>query len=92
MITAFLLVNADRESLGNVGPKLAACPGVIETYTTTGDVDFIAKVHLTDLEALAELVQSHLTKIDGITSTRTHLAMRRYNLDEISAAYDLGVD
>jgi DNA-binding Lrp family transcriptional regulator len=92
MITAFLLVNADRESLSSVGPKLAACPGVVETYTTTGDIDFIAKVQLTDMEALAELVQGHLCKIEGILTTRTHLAMRRYNSDEISAAYDLGVD
>ena len=55
-------------------------------------MDFIAKVALSDLEDLAELVQEHLAKIDGIVATRTHLAMRRYNPEEISAAYDLGVD
>ncbi len=92
MITAFLLINADREALAGVGPRLATCPGVKEVYTTTGDVDFIAKVALSDLEELARLVQDHLAKIDGIVSTRTHLAMRRYNPEEISAAYDLGVD
>jgi hypothetical protein len=37
-------------------------------------------------------VQEHLAKIDGLVSTRTHLAMRRYNPEEISAAFDLGVD
>ena len=92
MITAFLLVNAEREALASVGPRLAACPVIKEVYTTTGDVDFIAKVALSDLEDLAELVQEHLAKIDGIVATRTHLAMRRYNPEEISAAYDLGVD
>ncbi len=92
MITAFLLVNATRQSLATVGPRLATCPGVVEVYTTTGDVDFIAKVALSDLEALAELVQDHLARIDGVVATRTHLAMRRYNPEEISAAYDLGID
>ncbi len=92
MITAFLLINAERESLGTLGPQLAACPGVTEVYTTTGEVDFIAKVAVADLEGLADLVQDHLALLDGIIATSTHLAMRRYNKDELSAAYDLGVD
>lgn len=92
MITAFLLVTAEREALGTLGPRLAACPGVTEVYTTTGEVDFIAKAAVADLEALADLVQDHLAVIDGIISTSTHLAMRRYNPEELSAAYDLGVD
>ena len=86
------MINVNRESLATVWPRLAACPGVKEVYTTTGDVDFIAKVALSDLEELAQLVQEHLAKIDGLVSTRTHLAMRRYNPEEISAAFDLGVD
>ncbi|NNM96131.1 MAG: Lrp/AsnC ligand binding domain-containing protein [Candidatus Dormibacteraeota bacterium] len=92
MITAFLLINAERESLGTLGPQLAACPGVTEVYTTTGEVDFIAKATVADLEGLADLVQDHLALLDGIIATSTHLAMRRYNKEELSAAYDLGVD
>ncbi len=92
MITAFLLVTAEREALGTLGPRLAACPGVTEVYTTTGEVDFVAKAAVADLEALADLVQDHLALIDGILATSTHLAMRRYNPVELSAAYDLGVD
>lgn len=92
MITAFLLVNAEREHLATLGPRLAACPGVVEVYTTTGEIDFIAKVHLTDLEELAVLVQDHLAAIEGIVATSTHLAMRRHSQEEIRAAYDLGVD
>jgi DNA-binding Lrp family transcriptional regulator len=92
VITAFLLVTAEREYLATIGPKLAACPGVTEVYTTTGEVDFIAKATLPDLEALADLVQDHLSRVDGIVATSTHLAMRRYKPEEISAAFDLGVD
>lgn len=87
-----MLIRADRDSLGTLGPRLAACPGVGEVYTTTGEVDFIAKVVVTDMEGLAGLVQDHLAKLDGVVRTRTLLAMRRYSAEEISAAYDLGVD
>ncbi|MGA9776511.1 MAG: Lrp/AsnC ligand binding domain-containing protein [Candidatus Dormiibacterota bacterium] len=92
MITAFLLITADREHLASLGPRLAACPGIVEVYTTTGEVDFIAKLAVPDLEALAALVHDRLAEIEGIAATSTHLAMRRYNPAEIQAAYDLGVD
>ncbi|MHB1524628.1 MAG: Lrp/AsnC family transcriptional regulator [Candidatus Dormibacteria bacterium] len=92
MITAFLLINAEREHLGSLGPRLAACPGVVEVYTTTGEVDFIAKLAVADLEELAAVVHDRLAEMEGIAATSTHLAMRRYNPEEISAAYDLGVD
>jgi len=92
VLTAFLLITADRDHLGSLGPQLAGCPGVVETYTTTGDVDFIVRVQVEDVEGLAALVHDRLAALPGIRRTRTHLAMRRFGPEEIAAAYDLGLD
>ncbi len=92
MITAFMLVTADRSHLAELGPRLAACEGVAEVYTTTGDVDFIVRIQVADLEELSVLVQDRLGRIEGILATKTHLAMRRFAPAEIAAAFDLGID
>ncbi len=92
MITAFLFVTADREHLRRLGPRLAACPGVVEVHTTTGKLDFIVKIQVPDQETLAVLVHDELASLPGIVRTRTHLAMRRYTPEEIAVAYDLGLD
>ena len=92
MITAFLLISAEREHLASLGPRLASCPGVAEVYTTTGSADFIAVVRVRDLDELADLVTARIAALPGITRTDTHLAIRSYGRGDESAAFDIGVD
>ncbi len=44
MITAVVLITADKGALPKLGEVLAAIPGVSEVYSVTGDMDFIALV------------------------------------------------
>ncbi|HET9051632.1 MAG TPA: Lrp/AsnC ligand binding domain-containing protein [Candidatus Dormibacteraeota bacterium] len=92
MLTAFLMVHCLPQRIHDVGQALAEIDGVAEVYTTTGDVDFIAVVRVADLDALADLVTSHISTLGGVTSTATHLAMRSYSRRETATAFDLGVD
>ena len=44
MITAIVLINADRKAIPELGAALAAIDGVSEVYSVTGEVDFVAMV------------------------------------------------
>jgi DNA-binding Lrp family transcriptional regulator len=92
VLTAFLMVTCERDSLGVVGPALAEAPGVQEVYTTTGDVDYIAIIRVKDMEELAALVTDNLRGIPGIARTQTHVALREYGARDIEAAFQIGLD
>jgi DNA-binding Lrp family transcriptional regulator len=92
VITAFLMVRCLPQRIHAIGQALAEIDGIAEVYTTTGSTDFIAVVRVADLDALAELVTSRITTLEGIQGTDTHLAMRSYSRGDVAAAFDLGVD
>ena len=92
MVTAFLLVRCAPQRIHAVGQALSELDGIAEVYTTTGSTDFIAVVRVPDLDALADLVTMHISTLDGIVATDTHLAMRSYSRKDVEAAFDLGVD
>ena len=87
-----MLITCSRESLSEVGPRLAETDGVTEVYTTTGSFDYIAIVRVKDMEGLAELVTERLGKIPGISRTDTHVALRAYSKQDMEAAFQIGVD
>ena len=47
MITAVVLIRAEKGALPKLGEELAAIPGVSEVYSVTGDVDFVAMIRAT---------------------------------------------
>ena len=92
MVTAFLLVLCEPARMHDVGRGLADMEGVAEVYTTTGSVDFVAVVRVSDLDALATLVTERISTLPGITRTNTHVAIRSYGRGDEATAFDIGVD
>ncbi|MDB5067178.1 MAG: AsnC family transcriptional regulator [Chloroflexi bacterium] len=92
MVTAFLMIVCEPQSIHALGQALADTEGVEQVYTTTGSTDFIATVRVGDLDALATLITEKVATLPGIVRTDTHLAMRSYGRNEIQAAYDIGLD
>ncbi|MHB8509301.1 MAG: Lrp/AsnC family transcriptional regulator [Candidatus Dormibacteria bacterium] len=92
MLTAFVMVTCERVALAEVGPALAAAPGVAEVYTTAGEVDYIAILRVKDMEALAAVVTDNLRHIPGISRTQTHVALRAYSEGDLEAAFQIGLD
>jgi len=59
VITAVVLITAERGALPNLGESLAAVKGVSEVYSVTGEIDFIAMVRAREHDELADIVTRH---------------------------------
>ncbi|TMG70276.1 MAG: Lrp/AsnC family transcriptional regulator [Chloroflexi bacterium] len=92
MLTAFILVKAEREGLTHLGSELADVEGVAEVYTVTGDWDFIAIVRVREHDDLAKVVTHHLTKLDHIARTQTMVAFQQFSAHDLEAMFGLGLE
>ena len=89
MVTAIILLNAERAKINDVAAKLADMEGISEVYSVSGNYDLIAIVRVESNDALAELVTNHLLKIEGITKTDTVLAFRAYSRHDLDAMFSV---
>jgi DNA-binding Lrp family transcriptional regulator len=92
MITAIVFVKADVARIPEVAEKIAALDGVSEVYSVTGQIDLIALVRVRDHDAVAEVVADRLNRVDGVTSTETHIAFRAYSQHDLESAFSIGLD
>ena len=92
MITAIVLINADRKAIPELGAALAAIEGVSEVYSVTGEVDFVAMVRAREHEELADLVAGRIGQLPGVLKTQTHVAFRMYSRHDLETVFGLGTD
>ena len=92
MVTAFVLVKANREGVRTLGPKLAEVDGVAEVYTVTGDWDFIAVVRVREHDELARTVTQGLLGLEGIERTSTMVAFQQFSAHDLEAMFGLGLE
>ena len=45
-----------------------------------------------DVHHVANVVADRLNKVDGVTSTETHIAFRAYSRHDLESAFSLGLD
>lgn len=89
MITAVVLISADKGALPKLGEDLAAVPGVSEVYSVTGEFDFIAMVRAKQHEDLAEIVTSRIAQTKGVARTQTHVAFRAYSKLDLDSVFGM---
>ena len=87
MITAVVLVTAERGALPKLGEDLAAIAGVSEVYSVTGEFDFIAMVRAKAHDDLAEIVTGKIAQTKGVAKTHTHVAFRAYSRHDLEALF-----
>lgn len=75
MITAILLVEADRSAMSTLGDRLAAIEGVTEAFSVTGQWDFVAIVRLPRHELLSEMLAGPVADLEGVTRLQTMVAI-----------------
>ncbi|HEV2011045.1 MAG TPA: Lrp/AsnC ligand binding domain-containing protein [Candidatus Limnocylindria bacterium] len=92
MITAIVLVSADRKAIPELGAALAAIDGVSEVYSVTGEVDFVAMVRAREHEELADIVAGRIGQLPGVLKTHTHVAFRMYSRHDLESVFGLGTD
>ena len=66
--------------------------GVTEVYSVSGRYDLAAVVRVKDNEPLAELVTSHMLKVEGILKSETMVAFRVYSEHDLEHVFWIGLD
>lgn len=90
MITAVVLINAEKGAIGDLGEELAAVSGVSEVYSVTGEIDFIAVVRARRHEDLADIVTKGIARLPGVARTHTHVAFKAYSRHDLESIFALG--
>ncbi|PYE51895.1 Lrp/AsnC family transcriptional regulator [Deinococcus yavapaiensis] len=91
MVTAIVLVNAERSRIPETAQELANATHVKEVYSVTGDWDIVAVLRLPSYDDLDDVVTGQLRRIEGITRTKTMLAFRTYSQDLLDQGFGVGI-
>ncbi|MEA2660973.1 MAG: hypothetical protein QOH08_545 [Chloroflexota bacterium] len=92
MITAVVLITADRKAIPALGEALAAVDGVSEVYSVTGQVDFIVMVRAREHEELADIVTRRIGQVPGVARTDTHVAFKMYSRHDLESLFSIGAE
>jgi DNA-binding Lrp family transcriptional regulator len=71
MPTAFVLLNCDLGSEGDIIEKIKTIPGVIEVTYVAGVNDIIVRISSDNMDKLREIIKMNIKKIDRVRSTIT---------------------
>ena len=92
MVTAIILIKAERARLRAVGEALADVDGISEVYTVAGRYDLVAMVRVRRNDDLADLVTGRLRGLDGIESTETLISFRTWSRHDLESLFSLGLE
>jgi len=91
MVTAIVLICAERGQVNQVAQALLEIEGVSEVYSVGGRYDLVAMLRVRDNEALAEAVTEHLQKVAGIRETETLIAFRTQSRHDLERMFSIGL-
>jgi DNA-binding Lrp family transcriptional regulator len=91
MVTALVLLNVERSKVNTVAEMLAEMNGVSEVYSVAGRYDLAVVIRARDNDQMAELVTSHMLKVDGITRSETLIAFRVYSRHDLESMFSVGM-
>ncbi len=78
MVTAIVLMNTERGSVGAVARELGQIPEVVEVHSVAGPYDLVVKVQVEEYERMAEVITEKLAPVDDILATETLMAFHTY--------------
>lgn len=79
-VTAFIHIKLERqvqEALDNFTRTIGRISQVMECYLMMGDSDYLLRVMLPDIEDLEDLIVHKLSRIPGVSSIRSNLALKK---------------
>jgi len=77
MITAVVLITAEKGALPKLGEALAAVDAMVR-----------AREH----DELAEIVTSRIAQVGGVARTQTHVAFKAYSRHDLEALFAIGAE
>jgi DNA-binding Lrp family transcriptional regulator len=92
MVTAFVMINAERSRIADAAQETLELDGVAEVYSVAGPYDLVAVARVRQNDDLARLVTEDLIAVKGITRTNTLIAFRQYSKHDLERLFSLGMD
>ncbi len=90
MVTAFILINAERDHIASAAQEILNLKGIAEVYSVTGDWDLVAVARVKQNEELAKLVTDDMITVKGITKTTTLFAFRQFSNYDLDRIFNIG--
>jgi len=90
MVTAFVLINAERQRIAQAAQEILGVEGVTEVYSVAGPYDLVAVVRVRQNDQLAKVVTENLIAVAGIVKTTTLIAFRQYSRYDLERMFALG--
>jgi DNA-binding Lrp family transcriptional regulator len=90
MITAIVLINAERNKINLLGEKLSEIEGITEVFSVSGRFDLVVLIRLKKPDDLSELITEKIANLDGIVKTESMVAFKMISKHDIASMFDLG--
>ncbi|MFZ5758147.1 MAG: Lrp/AsnC family transcriptional regulator [Thermodesulfobacteriota bacterium] len=91
MVTAIILISAERTKINEAAAQLAEIEGISEAYSVSGNYDIVAIARVPTNDDLADLVTNRLLRINAIVKTETMLAFQSYSRHDLEAMFSVGM-
>ena len=91
MVTAIILLNAERSKINQVAEQLAEMAGISEVYSVSGKYDLVAIARVPATDDLAELVTRNMLSISAILKSETMLAFKAFSRHDLDAMFAVGM-
>ncbi len=92
MITAFMLIIAEKSSIDKTAQALLNIDGVSEVYSLAGEWDLFAKIRTRSTDKLEKFVTKELLQVESIEKTRTLIAFKAYNQHDLERMFSIGLE
>lgn len=92
MVTAFILIQCQRDRIAETAQSLVDVAGIAEVYSVAGQWDLVAVARVKENDALARLVTEDLVAQDGIVETQTLIAFRQYSHHDLETMFQIGME
>ena len=89
MITAFIMINAQRDRIAAAAQEILRLNGIAEIYSVAGQYDLIAVARVRESGDLARLVTEDMITVEGITNTNTLIAFRQFSKFDLERMFGL---
>ncbi|MBN2487338.1 MAG: Lrp/AsnC ligand binding domain-containing protein [Bacteroidales bacterium] len=90
MVTAIVLINAQREKINSIGEQISGFGGVTEVFSVSGRFDLVVLIRLKELNGLSQLMTEKISNIEGIIRTESMVTFKLISKHDIAAMFDLG--
>ena len=91
MVTAIVLIHAERSKINEVAEQLAEMEGISEVFSVSGNYDLIAIARVPSNDDLANLVTKKMLSIAYIEKSETMLAFKAFSRHDLEAMFAVGM-